>query len=232
MKTLFALLTLCLIVAAGCRLAEHLPGNLYVAKDRTTYRTPDMRLDAIREIANRADGTDTPQQQAFVTQLASQIQVDPDPLIRRQIVLTVSEFKVPLAQQILVAGLGDSESMVRLVCCEKLGERADASAIAPLAKTVADDSSVDVRLAATAALGKYRSPEAARALTAALSDNDPAMQYAGVQAMKSVTGKDYGPNVEAWLQVAQGETPTIQTPAGESPEVSVATKPSRWLPFR
>ncbi len=228
MKSLFALLSLSLIVAvAGCRLAEHMPGNFYVAKDRTTYRTPDMRIDAIREIGNRADGTNSPQQQAFVTQLASQIQVDPDPLIRRQIVLTVSEFTVPLSQQILIAGLDDTESMVRQACCEKLGDRADASSIAPLAKTIADDSNVDVRLAATAALGKFKSPEAARALTAALSDSDPAMQYAGVQAMKSITGKDYGPNVETWLQVAQGETPT-----GEAAEVSVASGARDWLPFR
>jgi HEAT repeat protein len=226
MKSLVLSLLMLTPFVSGCRLAEKMPGNWYVAKDRTTYRTPDMRLDAIREIANRADGSDSPQQQKFVSQLASQIQIEPDPLIRRQIIRTVSEFRVPQAEQVLLAGLGDSEAMVRRASCEQLGERGQVDAIDPLAQVVANDSSTEVRIAATRALGGIKSPAAARACTAALSDSDPAMQFAGVQAMKSITGQDHGPNVATWLQVAQGEQP-----APAEPETSVATRPRGWLPF-
>ena len=68
-----------------------------------------------------------------------------------------------------------------------------------------------MRLAATAALGKIKSPEAIQGLAVALEDRDPAMQYVAVEWMKSVTGKDYGPNVEAWRQVAAGGTPPPET---------------------
>jgi hypothetical protein len=224
-STLSLLLIGLLTLLPGCRIVEHLPGNLYVAKDRTTYRTPDMRLDAIREIGNRSDGTDSPQQQAFVNQLAAQIQVEPDPLIRQQIVLSVGEFRTPLAQQVVLAALDDSAAIVRQASCDTLGKRGDEAAIEPLAGTLASDDSIDVRLAATAALGKFKSQQAARALTAALADSDPAMQYAGVQAMKNITGQDYGPDVETWLAVAQGESPK------SAPEVSVASRPRGWLPF-
>ena len=66
---------------------------------------------------------------------------------------------------------------------------------------------MDVRMAATKALGKMKSPEAIQGLAVALEDRDPAMQYVAVESMKTVTGKDYGPNVEAWRQVATGGTP-------------------------
>ena len=57
---------------------------------------------------------------------------------------------------------------------------------------------------ATEALGKIKSPDSIKALGAAIDDRDPAMQYVAVQSMKNATGKDYGPDVQAWRQVAAG----------------------------
>jgi HEAT repeat protein len=78
------------------------------------------------------------------------------------------------------------------------------------------DEDIDVRLAAADALGKIKSPEAMQALSVALEDRDPAMQYAGVQSMKSISGKDYGPDVQAWRQVAAGQSP----PPPETPSLA------------
>ena len=74
------------------------------------------------------------------------------------------------------------------------------------------DKDVDVRLAAADALGKIKSPEAVKALAVALDDRDPALQYAGVQSLKTITGRDLGPDVQAWKQVAAGENPPMATP--------------------
>jgi HEAT repeat protein len=100
------------------------------------------------------------------------------------------------------------------------------SPVACLAKTLREDNDQNVRLAAAKALGSMKSPEAIQALSVALDDRDPAMQYVGVQSMKEVTGKDYGPNVEAWRQVAAGQTP----PAPESP--SIAERLRKVSPFK
>jgi len=87
-----------------------------------------------------------------------------------------------------------------------LAYRAEVETVPSLANALRTDTDMDVRLAAANALGAIKSPEAIQALTVALDDRDPAMQFAGVQSMKSITGKDYGPNVETWRQVAAGQT--------------------------
>jgi hypothetical protein len=56
-------------------------------------------------------------------------------------------------------------------------------------------------------------------LAAALKDRDPAMQYAGVEAMKQVADEDLGNDVQAWRQYADDVI-------GSSPAASVAAQPS------
>lgn len=194
-------------------------------RERTTYRTPSMRADAIQEFASKSTGTDTPEQRELTNQLARQIQVESDPLVRQVIVRTIAEFRTPLAQQVLEAGLADQDKSVRIACCQTLGRRAEQASVPKLANSLRSDEDVDVRLAAAEALGKIKSPESVQALSVALDDRDPALQFVGVQSMKSITGQDYGPNVEAWRQVASGGTP----PPVEAP--SVAERVRRLSPF-
>ncbi len=192
-------------------------------RERTTYRTPAMRVDAIREFGMRSTGVDSPEQRQITDQLARQMQIEPDPLVRQAVVSAIAEFRTPMAQQVLEAGLNDENEAVRIACCRELGRRAVAgvsdpghnngvsdpgyNSVAPLANALRADKDLDVRLAAAEALGKIKSPEAIQALIVALDDRDPALQYVGVQSMKSITGKDYGPDVQAWRTVAAGGTP-------------------------
>ncbi len=81
-----------------------------------------------------------------------------------------------------------------------------------------------MRLAAAEALGKINSPDSIKALAVALDDRDPALQYAGVQSLKAITGRDYGPDVQAWRQVASGGNPPPYTP-------SVAERLRKVSPF-
>ncbi len=166
-----------------------------------------MRVDAVHEYAMRSTGVDSPEQRQITDQLARQIQVEPDPLVRQAVVQAIAEYRTPMAQQVLQAGLNDENTAVRISCCRELGKRGEAVSVPSLAAALRSDKDMDVRLAATEALGKIKSPESVKALAAALDDRDPAMQYVGVQSMKAVTGKDYGPDVQAWRQVASGGTP-------------------------
>jgi len=173
-----------------------------------------MRLDAVRQIATQSTGTDSQDQRDRTDQLARQIQIEPDPLIREAIIETISRFRTPLSGQVLTAGLNDTDEAVRLACCRALGARGESASITSLAAVLQKEESIDVRLAAAEALGNIKSPEAVQALVVALDDRDPAMQYVGVQSMRSITGKDYGGNVQAWRQVAAGEVPeTPETPS-------------------
>jgi HEAT repeat protein len=203
----YSLVLCCLLASSGCHSFLGYRGWPFPEVENTTFVTPKMRKDTIRQYAARADGTDTPDQRAQTDQLARQIQIEPDPLVREEIIRAVGQYHTPLAAQVLEAGLNDENQLVRVACCQSLGKRADEHSVPLLANTLRTDKQIDVRLAAAEALGKIKSPSSVSALAVALDDHDPAMQFAGIQSMKAVTGKDYGGDVQAWRQVAAGGTP-------------------------
>lgn len=195
--------------------------------EKTTYRTAQMRMDAVRDFRSQATGVDTPDQREVVNQLARQIQVEPDPLVREAIIETIAEFRTPLADQVLQAGLKDEDTEVRRQCCLALGRRGDPSSVPVLASVINTEQDVDIRLEAVKALGKINSPDAYGALAVAMEDRDPALQYAGVKSMQAISGQQLGGDVSAWLQYARGEPPT---PTTES-EISVARRLRGLTPF-
>jgi HEAT repeat protein len=219
---LLAALTLC----AGCTTTPW-PLRMLQRPERTTYRTAEMRMDAVRDMRSKATGADSPDQREIANQLARQIQVEPDPLVRVTIVDTLSEFKTPLASQVLEAGLSDEDMQVRRHCCLALGRRKDPAAVPVLAKTINTEQKLEVRVAAVNALGEINSPDAYAALAVAMEDRDPAMQFAGVNSMKAISGKDLGGDVSAWLQFARGENPNPT-----EREISVAERIGGLNPFK
>ena len=213
-----ALVTL-VSVAFGCVLV--LPGCHawpFRQKERTSLITPAMRMAAIREIGPRAEKSDAEEQRDYCEQLATQIQTEPDPIVRRTIQETIAHFEQPLAEQVLLAGLQDDDVDVRLACCRKLGERGKPAAVQALSALVTDAENIDVQLAAVDALGKIESPESIQALAAALENRDPAMQYAGVKALQQVSDEELGNDVAAWRAFAASKS-------GATDTSSIATKP-------
>jgi hypothetical protein len=214
-----------LVATAGCQSLSWPQMWPFPEREQTTYLTPAMRVEAVEQFAMRSTGVDSPEQRQICDQLARQMQVEPDPLVRQAVVKAISAFGTPMAQQVLEAGLADENQAVRVACCKALGRRAETVSVRSLANALRTDEDIDVRLAAAEALGHIKSRESVQALTAALDDRDPALQYVGVQSMKSITGEDYGPDVETWRQVAAGQTP----PPAETP--SMAERIRRIAPF-
>ncbi len=217
---------LLLIALGGCATYDRYRPTFWPFPERklTTFHTPSMRVDAVHAFAQQSTGVDSPEQRQITDQLARQIQVEPDPLVRQAVVTSIAEYHTPMAQQVLEAGLNDENAAVRVACCRSLGKRAEASSVGSLAGALKQDKDVDVRMAAAEALGKINSPDSIKALAVALDDRDPAMQYAGVQSLKAITGRDYGPDVQAWRQVATGENPPAHVP-------SVAERMRKVSPF-
>ena len=215
-----------LISLGGCAMYERHRPTFWPFPERklTTYHTPAMRVDAIREFSSRSTGADSPEQRQITDQLARQIQVEPDPLVRQAVVASIAEFRTPIAQQVLEAGLSDENAAVRQTSCRALGKRGEPASVTCLANALNTDKDIDVRMAAAEALGKFKTPEATKALAVALDDRDPALQYAGVQSLKAITGRDYGPDVQAWRQVAAGQAPPARAP-------SVAERLRKVTPF-
>jgi hypothetical protein len=210
----WGLLAVVLLAPAGCQSIPWPQVWPFPEPERTTYHTPAMRADAIEQFAMRSTGVDSAEQREITDQLARQMQIEPDPLVRKAVAGAIAEFRTPMAQQVLEAGLADDDRAVRVACCQALGRRGEAASVASLANVLRNEKDIDVRLAAAEALGHIKSPEAIQTLVVALDDRDPALQYVGVQSLKSITGEDFGPNVAAWRTFATGGTPpTPPTPS-------------------
>jgi len=217
MKPFFALWVV--VAAVGCQAWP------FGAKERTSILTPAMRIAAIQETGAQADGTDAAEQEQLVEQLAMQIRSETDPVVRRSIQQSVAKFRTPLAREVLLAGLNDENRDVRIVCCLSLVGQQNARVVEALGNVLESESDDDVRMAAVDALGHIQTPESIAALAAALKDRDPAMQFAGVRALKGASGQDLGNDVAVWQEYVAGPNPQIV------PRTSVAERVKQWSPF-
>jgi HEAT repeat protein len=152
------------------------------------------------------------EQERISGELAAAFPVEADPLIRLEIVRALDGYPTAAAASTLDAALGDSDGDVRIAACKVWGERGGPEAVAKLQGVLASDLDQDVRLAAARALGETGDPAAVSALGDALADADPAMQYRAVQSLRSVTGEDFGNDVNRWRQYVRGESPAPENP--------------------
>jgi HEAT repeat protein len=220
-SSFFVLLRAAATLAAALAIPMSVGCSLWpVNRDKTSIITPSMRMASIREFGPKARDADAAEQNRICQQLAQQIQTEPDPIVRRTIQETIGEFDTPLANAVILAGLNDDDRDVRVTCCRLLAKRNNPAAVGPLSQIVATDTDLDVRLAAVDALGEMKTPGALQGLAAALKDRDPALQFAGVEGMKKVSGEDLGNDVEAWRQYA------ARTMGAAQPNSAIAAQPA------
>ena len=103
----------------------------------------------------------------------------------------------------------DENPQVRVVACQALGRRQTAKSLESLGKAVAEDTDLDVRLAAARELGRFRDPAAAQALRPALDDRDTALQGIAMDSLRGITGKrEFANSVPTWRQYLDGGNPS------------------------
>jgi hypothetical protein len=163
---------------------------------------PAERLEFLQSLGEDAGKMTADQRQRFSRDLVRRLESTHDPLLREQTVRTLGALATPEADDALRRAGADHDPDVRVAACEAWQRRGGPAAVAALGHILSEDGDVDVRLAATRALEKMASPEAVRALAVALDDSDPALQYRAVQALRSVSGQDFGSDLDAWRQFA------------------------------
>jgi len=179
--------------------------------ERTSYMTPPKRIDRLEQLAAEASRKKPAEQEQISQELARQIQREEDPLIREQILRTLTRYPTATSRSVLRAALKDHDSAVRITACRLVAEHGDDPAAA-LAEVVRSDTDVDVRIAATRELGRFGEGRVVSALGEALEDRDPALQLAAMDSLERTTGEDYGHDAVAWKQYVRGETPTPSSP--------------------
>ena len=128
---------------------------------------------------------------------------------------TVAEFETPAAKAICSGALEDPDERVRMAACTAWRKRGGSEAVEQLATRYRTDREIDVRLRALRELGEMGDKEAVPVLAKALEDSDPAVQYRAVGALKKVSGRDLGDDVNKWREWAAD-------PDGSTAEWSIA----------
>ena len=165
--------------------------------------TPEQRIEQLKTLVASASRSTPQEQERVSTDLAHQIQREEDPLVRRQIILTLSAYPTTMASAVIHAGMADTDADVRIACCKAWGRRGGTEAVEQLSRALASDTNIDVRLAAARALGQTKDPSAAAPLGDALADADPALQYRAIESLKAISGRDFGNDLAAWRQYAK-----------------------------
>ena len=187
------MVALLLIGLSGCATYERYRPTFWPFPERklTTYHTPSMRVDAVNEFARRSTGVDSPEQRQITDQLARQIQVEPDPLVR-QAIMSI-DCRIPDADgasKFWKPGWRMKMRRCELLVAGRLAGGREARRVPSLAGALRRIRTSTFGWLRPRRLGKSSRPRPMKALAVALDDRDPALQYAGVQSLKAITGHD------------------------------------------
>ena len=184
-------------------------------KYATTYHT---KVAQLAELRARAPSLPPAEQERLSTELAVEVQREKTVVMRSALVQTLSAFNTPQARSAIQLAAADTDPYVRRQACVALAKNPDAESLQVLSHTLANDSDNDVKIVAARGLGKFKDPEAAKALATLVDDNNPALQQTAMDSLRTVTGKDYGYSASAWREYMQGGSPT------PPPKASIAQK--------
>jgi HEAT repeat protein len=194
-----ALLVPLLAAACGCAtLPPWLHGRQSSAEREKFGATADQRMHDLAAQAKAAKAGSSTQQTEFTRDLARTVLEEHDPRVRCTIVQAAAGFDTPAALSICRGALEDPNDQVRLAACSAWRQRGGPEAVELLAARYRADSEIDVRLRALRELGRLGNEAAIPVLARALEDPDPAVQYRAVAALKQISGRDLGDDVNAW----------------------------------
>lgn len=186
-------------LAAGCAGWIQRFDAKKIALDRERYgATADQRINDLSTDAAKAKQAGGAAPQEFTRRLTTALLEEHDPRVRVAILGVAAEFDTPGAVAICKGALEDPDERVRTKACEVWGKRGGPEAVALLAARFDADTDIDVRLRALRELGRLGDDTAIPALARALENPDPAVQYRAVAALKQVSGRDLGDDVNLW----------------------------------
>lgn len=187
------------LLATGCASWMSQFDAKKAAQDRERYgATADHRIKELRTEAARALEAGSQSQVEFTRGLTAAVLAEHDPRVRAVIVEVSAGFDTPSAVAICKGALDDPDARVRMAACGAWRRRGGPEAVALLAARSQADPEIDVRLKALRELGELGNKDAVPALARALEDPDPAVQFRAVGALKQVSGRDLGDDVNAW----------------------------------
>ncbi len=193
----------CSLSTVGCRAWTTLTTSQKTLEEQRKYgATADQRLEETTAEAKVAKAGSHADQTEFTRKLVESMLVEHDPRVRVGILEVAAGFDTPAAASICRGAMEDPDERVRMAACAAWRERGGSDAVELLATRYRTDAEIDVRLRALRELGQLGDKAAVPVLAKALEDPDPAVQYRAVGALKRVSGRDLGDDVNKWREWA------------------------------
>jgi HEAT repeat protein len=150
--------------------------------------------------------------QKVAEELAQILATDSILLIRLHAVKLLGEVDCPAAIDALEDASQDSSADLRIAVVDAWRKKSPDVAIFQLQTMIGSDTDVDVRLAATRALGGFSGGQAVRALGLALNDPNPALQLRAADSLRTSTGQPFGRDIAAWQNYVQQNSGSPESP--------------------
>jgi predicted transcriptional regulator with HTH domain len=194
---------------------------------------PHQRKKQIQFKGQQGATVSDSEKEILVAQLMVEYRTSPDPNMRREAVDAMAKIPHPKRDQYMKEVLTDSDPFVRLSALEALGKtyngtRKELALL--LIETSKKDTDKDIRLTAIRLLPQTapspsqkitpQTPDDIKSLRSfivqelgeTLYDKVPAVRYEAMQSLHKITGKDYGNDINRWIQYIQyqkGEAETL-----------------------
>ena len=133
--------------------------------------------------------------------LASRLIDGKEPVASRAVIChTLGQLRRHEAREALIRAVSDPEPPVRAAACLALGRCGEGSDSTILAKIMTIDPVDDVKIAAIEGLGELKSGDVRIdiKLLDGMEDPDPAVRLASYEAIRTLTGKDFGRAPADW----------------------------------
>ncbi|ODT98978.1 MAG: hypothetical protein ABS79_05095 [Planctomycetes bacterium SCN 63-9] len=178
---------------------------------------PNKRYHAYAALGKR-NVFETPEQKMqAVDLLIAKLEESKEPLaIRAVICRTLGEIRDPKARGILIKTIGHPEGILRAEACRALGKIGQADDASLLARVMTIDNLEDCRMAAIEGLGEMKAndPRVIQILIDGMEHDDPAIRMASLTALRKISGKDLGIEIDPWRKhfeplMAQAAAPPV-----------------------
>jgi len=198
---------------------------------------PHLRRKLIREKGVRGIAAPEAEREVLVVQLMHEYKTSPDPNMRREAVDALAKIPHVDRDRFLEEISRDDNPYVRMSALEALGKTYSGSTeelATLLMSRMKTDPDRDVRVTAVRILGDVtpKNPQSSNSMTTMafgadertlhelvilelgelLNDRVPAVRYESMQSLRKITNKDYGSDINRWLQFVRytkGEVPEL-----------------------
>ncbi len=126
----------------------------------------------------------------------------------------------PTAVETLTKASRDNDRDIRLAAIESWKTLGSDQAVPQLQEIIGSDTDIDVRLAATEALGHFPGRASVSALALSLNDRNPALQVRATESLRKVTGEQLGRDVIAWQQYVENVSPQTVPSGGVTAKIA------------